>query len=149
MSASTSSDASSAAGEVVAIQAGATATFGRFLIGARQQHFVSDTKEAAGGPGDAIRAGELLLSALASCGLGLVQKAAHERGLALSAAKVDASFTRDPEDATRYAAIHLQFVLGGVDLDTARALVAAFTDACPIYNTLRRGGPIEAGVSIV
>ncbi len=91
-----------------------------------------------------MQAGELLLASLASCGLGLVQKTARERDVSLAGAEVTVSFERDPEDGTRYAAIRLAFVLDGVDLATARALVDAFTGACPIYNTLRRGGPIEA-----
>ncbi|GGC77363.1 hypothetical protein GCM10010994_39580 [Chelatococcus reniformis] len=47
-----------------------------------------------------------------------------------------------------YAYIRLRFVLGGVELATARELVGHFTGTCPIYNTLRRGGPIEAEVEV-
>ncbi len=137
-----------AAGEIVTVRARAVDTFGRFLVSARRHHFVSDARAAAGGPGDAVQAGELLLSALASCGLGLVQKTARERALPLASAEVEVSFERDPGDVTRYAAIRLRFALAGVDLASARALVEAFTGACPIYNTLRRGGPIEAEVVV-
>jgi uncharacterized OsmC-like protein len=135
-----------AAGEVVTVRAHAIKPFGRFLVSARQQHFVSDAKAASGGPGDAVQAGELLLAALASCGLGLVQKTARERELPLAFAEVEVAFERDPLDGTRYAAIRLAFALEGVDRPTAQALVEAFTSTCPIYNTLRRGGPIEATV---
>lgn len=133
-----------APGEIVTVSARGVDVFGRFLVSARHHHFVTDTKVTAGGPGDAVQAGELLLASLASCGLGLVQKTARERDVSLAGAEVTVSFERDPGDGTRYAAIRLAFVLDGVDLATARALVDAFTGACPIYNTLRRGGPIEA-----
>ena len=135
-------------GEIVSVRARGVDTFGRFLVSARQHHFVSDTKVAAGGPGDAVQAGELLLASLASCGLGLVQKTARERDVPLKGAEVEVCFERDPADGTRYAAIRLGFVLEGIDLATARLLVDAFTGACPIYNTLRRGGPIEAEVAV-
>jgi uncharacterized OsmC-like protein len=121
---------------------------GRFLIHARGLHFVSDARAAAGGPGEAIQAGELLLASLASCGLSLVQKEAGLRGVALPHAEAKVSFQRDPQDGTRYSFIRIDFVLHGVDQALGQALVDAFTGACPIYNTLRRGGPIEATVAV-
>ncbi|MDB5828698.1 MAG: hypothetical protein JWQ73_2918 [Variovorax sp.] len=135
-------------GEIVTVGARAIDTFGRFVVSARQHHFVSDTRASTGGPGEAVQAGELLLSALASCGLGLVQKGARERGATLRAAEVEVSFERDPEDKTRYTAIRLAFVLEGVAPAIAQLLLEAFTGHCPIYNTLRRGGPIEAAVTV-
>ena len=140
--------APAATGETVTVRARAIEPFGRFLVSARQHHFISDAKAAAGGPGDAVQAGELLLASLASCGLGLVQKTAREHELPLEGAEVEVSFERDPQDGTRYAAVRLAFVLEGVDLPAAQRLVDAFTGTCPIYNTLRRGGPIEATVRI-
>ncbi|WP_077000347.1 OsmC family protein [Variovorax sp. KK3] len=136
-------------GEVVSITARALDTPGRFLVDARHNHFVSDAKASAGGPGESVQAGELLLSSLASCGLALVQKEALARGLHLQRAEVEVNFERDPDDGTRYRSIRLNFGLGGVALDTAQALVDAFTGACPIYNTLRRGGPIAAQVQVL
>jgi len=136
-------------GEVVSIHARALDTQGRFLISARQNHFVSDARVSAGGPGEAVQAGELLLSSLASCGLALVQKEADVRGVRLAQAEVAVSFERDPEDCTRYRAITLDFAVRGVPQQTAQALVDAFTGACPIYNTLRRGGPIAATVRLL
>lgn len=136
-------------GEVVAIRARALDTAGRFLVSARHNHFVSDARASAGGPGEAVLAGELLLSSLASCGLALVQKEAGARGLRLPQAEVAVGFERDPQDGTRYRAITLDFALGGVPQQTAQALVDAFTGACPIYNTLRRGGPITATVRVL
>ena len=33
--------------------------------------------------------------------------------------------------------------LSGVTASQAEVLVGGFTSACPIYNTLKRGGPVE------
>lgn len=134
-------------GEVVSIIGSTLGLAGRYLISAGTNHFISDAKPSAGGPGEAVRAGELLLAALASCALALVQSQAAATGAPLAAARVEASFKRDAQDGTRYEFIRLRFALAGVDLGTARTLVAHFTDSCPIYNTLRRGGPI--GVEVV
>jgi uncharacterized OsmC-like protein len=134
-----------AVGETVSIQAAATALRGRFLLSAGRNHFVSDSRASSGGPGEAINAGELLLSSLGSCGLALIQKKAGELGVALTEAQADVSFRRDIADPTRYEFIRLAVTLGGVDEATAAELVLAFTSACPIYNTLKRGGPIEIG----
>jgi len=136
------------AGEIVAIQAQATARTGRFIISAGANHFVSDSRPHAGGPGEAVQAGQLLLSSLASCGLGLIQSAAHELGLPLASASVEAAFQRDPEDGTRYQWIDLRFVLGGVSIADAQQLLARFTDHCPIFNTLQRGGTVRAAVAV-
>ena len=132
--------------EIVHVHAETTSAPGRFLVHARDQHLVSDARTGAGGPGEAIQAGELLLAALASCGLALVQKAAREEAPLhpVSDARVDVSFERDPADGTRYRFIRLVFELEGVDQARAEALVSAFTGTCPIYNTLRRGGNVEA-----
>jgi uncharacterized OsmC-like protein len=55
---------------------------------------------------------------------------------------VSVSFKRDPNDVTRYEYIRLHIALIGPDARTAATLVKEFTDTCPIYNTLRRGGNI-------
>ena len=135
-------------GEIVTVNARTIDTFGRFLVTARQLHFVSDTKASAGGPGEAVQAGELLLSALACCALGLVQREARERNATLRAAAVEVHFERDPQDMTRYTTIRLAFMLEGVEQPLAQLLLDAFTGNCPIYNTLRRGGPIQATVTV-
>jgi uncharacterized OsmC-like protein len=134
----------SAEGEIVAIRTQATGLTGRFVVSAGHNHFVSDSRPAAGGPGEAVQAGQLLLASLTSCGLGLIQGHAAELGVALRSADVEAAFQRDTEDKTRYRWIRLVFTLGGVDADTAKRLVAHFTDTCPIFNTLQRGGSITA-----
>lgn len=139
-----SADAQLSEGEIVAIRAEATALTGRFIVSAGSNHFVSDSRPNAGGPGEAVQAGQLLLSSLASCGLGLIQSAAAQRGLPLTGASVEAAFQRDPDDGTRYSWIELKFALRGVDTPTASQLLDHFTGHCPIFNTLRRGGTVRA-----
>ncbi|MDW5443666.1 OsmC family protein [Polaromonas sp. SM01] len=138
-----------AEGEIVAIQTHATDVTGRFVVSAGRNHFVSDSRPAAGGPGEAVQAGQLLLASLTSCGLGLIQGRAAELGLPLLSADVTAAFQRDLQDKTRYQWIRLVFTLGGVDAGTAATLLAHFTDTCPIFNTLRRGGTMLAEVHTV
>ena len=138
-----------AAGEIVTITAQATGLTGRYVVSAGQNHFVSDARPNAGGPGEAVQAGQLLLSSLASCGLGLVQSRAAEMGVALHSARAEVAFQRDTTDKTRYAAIRLAFTLVGPDQATAQSLIDHFTQNCPIYNTLQRGGgQLTARVSV-
>lgn len=135
-------------GEIVGIQAVATAVTGRFIVSAGANHFVSDTRANVGGPGEAVQAGQLLLASLASCGLGLIQGRASELGWPLEGVSVEAAFQRHTEDKTRYAWIRLKFRLSRVTANEAQQLLAHFTGNCPIYNTLRRGGHVEATVEI-
>ena len=132
-----------AVGETVAITTSAIGIPGRYLVSAGRNHFISDARASAGGPGEAVTAGELLLASLGSCSLALIHKAAGERGDALTSASVDVAFRRDVTDSTRYEWIRIVAKLGGVDEAAAAALIGAFTEACPIYNTLKRGGPVE------
>jgi uncharacterized OsmC-like protein len=132
------------ADSVTTVNAVTTRTPGRFIVDANGKPFVSDTRSSIGGPGEALQAGELLLSALASCGLGLIQKHARNQGVELGEVEISATFKRHVEDPTRYEYIKLAVAFGhGVSADTGDACIAHFTENCPIYNTLRRGGPIS------
>ncbi|WP_050422393.1 OsmC family protein [Bradyrhizobium tropiciagri] len=131
------------AGETVFITSATTGLFGRYLVSAGTNHFVSDQRAAAGGPGEAITAGELLLSSLGSCSLGLIQKTAKEHGIVLREAGTEVLFQRHASDPTQYEAIRIAVRLSGVTAREAETLVGGFTSNCPIYNTLKRGGPVE------
>ncbi|MGW6080594.1 OsmC family protein, partial [Streptomyces sp. NPDC055186] len=123
-----------AAGDITSITGRTTDTQGRFLVTARTNHFVSDART---GPGEAVGAGELLLSALASCSLSNIQLHAEERGSGLTGGRAEISYQRDPQDPTRYAYLRIELLLEGVDQEEADILVGLFTGSCPIYNTLR------------
>ncbi|MEV0694257.1 OsmC family protein [Streptomyces sp. NPDC050388] len=134
-----------AAGDITSITGRTTDTQGRFLVTARTNHFVSDART---GPGEAVGAGELLLSALASCSLSNIQLHAEERGSGLTGGRAEISYQRDPQDPTRYTYLRIELLLEGVDQDEADILVGLFTGSCPIYNTLRRGGHVEVAVRV-
>ena len=100
---------------------------GRYVLDARANHLVSDSRL---GPGESIQAGELLLSALASCAMANFEANAAAEGLG----------TIDP---TRYDFTHVTITVDGVEQADADTLAARFVASCPIYNTIRRGGNIE------
>lgn len=86
----------------------------------------------------------MLLSALASCGLGLIQTYARGQSIALGEVAITAAFKRHADDSTRYDYIRLEVVFEDrIGRQTADACIKHFTDNCPIYNTLRLGGPIS------
>ena len=129
--------------EISTISTSTIGLFGRFLVSARTNHFVSDQRAAAGGPGEAATAGELLLASLGSCSLGLIQKTAVDNGIGLTAASTEVAFKRHASDPTQYEWLRIAVSLSGVAAAEAEALVGGFTSRCPIYNTLKRGGPVE------
>jgi uncharacterized OsmC-like protein len=116
---------------------------GRFIISARHVHLVGDATAARGGTGEAFVAAEFMLSALATCGLAIVSDEARKRGLKPSATLVDTSYTVDPDDNTRFRHLSMVFRFTGLSRPEADALVRAFTDRCPIYNTIARTTPTE------
>lgn len=128
-------------GSRVSGQAGET--YGRFILSSRHNHFVSDGRASQGAPGEAIFAGELLLASLVSCGLGLVHASARERGEPKPEVKLTAQFLRDTDDPTRFASLTLTYKFNAVARELADIYVNHFISKCPIYNTLKRGGPIE------
>jgi uncharacterized OsmC-like protein len=124
----------------------ADTTFGRVILSARHNHFVSDGRTSNGAPGEAIFAGELLLASLVSCGLGLVHLRAQESGAPQPDVALTAEFLRDTEDPTRFASLTLDFRFKGTPRVLAEDYVGYFTSKCPIYNTLRRGGEINVRI---
>jgi uncharacterized OsmC-like protein len=140
----TRESAQAAGGDVTAVGAVTTGVHGRFIVNANGKHFVSDVRASIGGPGEAVQAGELLLSALASCGLGLIQTYARGQSIELGEVAITAAFRRHADDPTRYDFISLEVAFEDrINHQTGDACIKHFTDNCPIYNTLRRGGPIS------
>ncbi len=125
------------------VVARATNIPGRFLVSARNVHLVGDASAARGGSGEAFVAAEFMLSALATCGLAIVTDEARKRGDTLTEASIDTTYTVDPNDTTRFRRVAMHFRFGGIGQPQADALVRAFTDACPIYNTIARTTPTE------
>ncbi|SDV50688.1 OsmC family protein [Chitinasiproducens palmae] len=121
---------------------------GRYLIEAEGNILVSDSASGREEGTVAPQPTDYLLSALAVCALGSVEKEARAQGIATPAGEARVTSERDPDDATRFASIQIDVTLENVTQDTAESLVAHFTGNCPIYNTLRRGGPIAVSVHV-
>src|SRR3954451_16162540 len=108
-----------------------TDTFVRVLCSTRDQHFVVDGPVQNGCPGEEVTPAELFLSAVASCGVELVQVIARESempaprvGVRITGAVDRARQKRD--DVTTFNSVRLDFTIGGVDQGQAAALVAKF-----------------------
>ncbi len=125
------------------VVARATDQPGRFIVSARNVHVVGDATPNRGGTGEAFVAAEFMLGALANCGLAIVCDEARKRGLAPTATSVETTYTVDPDDRTRFRRLGMHFRFAGISQPDADALVRAFTDACPIYNTIARTTPNE------
>jgi uncharacterized OsmC-like protein len=108
-----------------------TATFGRVLCGVRNHHFVIDGPEQNGCPGEEITPAELFLSAVASCGVELVQVLAKSSGIPLKGVEVKIEGRMDRSKPVRpdfslFNSVSLQFRLAGVSDPDAKELVGRF-----------------------
>jgi uncharacterized OsmC-like protein len=112
-------------------QAASTATFGRVLCSARDQHFVVDGPEWNGCPGEAVTPGELFLASVASCGVELVQTLAREDDVPLQSVGVRIAGELDPADPVRsdvtvFRSVSIDFAMTGPSAQEAEALVKRF-----------------------
>jgi len=108
-----------------------TDTFGRVLCSTRDQHFVVDGPVQNGCPGEAVTPGELFLSAVASCGVELVQVFARQEDVPLRSIAVEISGQFDLDDPVRndvtvFRSVRLAFSLEGPSEQQAEALVKRF-----------------------
>ncbi|MGW0042565.1 OsmC family protein [Rhodococcus sp. NPDC003348] len=117
---------------------------GRFVVDARTNHLVTDSRL---GPGESIQAGELLLSALVSCAMANFEANARELGLPVTGITVDAEHARGSVDPTRYDFTRITITVQGADRAAADSLAERFVATCPIYNTIRRGSGIDLAVA--
>jgi uncharacterized OsmC-like protein len=76
--------------------------------------------------------------------LGLIQTYARSQTIELGEVSITTTFRRHADDPTRYEYIKLVVALeDSISRQSGEACINHFTDNCPIYNTLRRGGPIS------
>lgn len=122
---------------------------GRALLTARGQHFVADSPPPLGGPNEAPNPAELLLGALASCGVFICERAAQEMGIPLEAVSVTVAGEFDPRGMCgepvdpRFQAFRVRLALEGPDAAQREALVKAFQSRCPVYTTFSRAASVE------
>ncbi len=112
-------------------RAASTDTFGRVLCSARNHHFVIDGPEQNGCPGEEVTPAELFLSAVASCGVELVQVLAKSAGIPLKGIDVTIQGLMDRSrpvrsDVSLFNSVSLRFQMKGVTDDDAKQLVEKF-----------------------
>lgn len=115
--------------------------FGRVLCVARSHHLVVDGPTYNGCPGEAITPGELFLSAVAACGVELIEVIAKELGVAVTSVEVEIEGRVDPanpvrSDLTVFNWVRLRVTVGGVSEEQASDLVARFQRRCPLYGSV-------------
>jgi uncharacterized OsmC-like protein len=112
-------------------EAQSTETFGRVLCSARNHHFVIDGPVQNGCPGEAVTPPEAFLTAVAACGVELLEVIARELGWPIPSARVriegmvDRSRPVRP-DVTLFNRVRIQFSISGVTRDQATDLVERF-----------------------
>lgn len=121
---------------------------GRFLLSAGPRHMVVDRGAPAGGPGEAFGPRELLVGALATCTLTLVEGIAAERGIEFTGMATDVEVEQVP-GAPRFAAIRIATRFTGISAARADELGAAFRAGCPIYAALSADVPVSMTVEVV
>ena len=112
-------------------RAASTAVFGRVMCSVRSHHFVVDGPEQNGCPGEEVTPGELFLSAVASCGVELIQVLAKSDGVPLRGVEVEITGTMDRSNPVRsdvslFNSVRLRFQLQGVTDEDGRKLVEKF-----------------------
>jgi uncharacterized OsmC-like protein len=112
-------------------QAVSTDVFGRVLCQVRNHHFVIDGPVQNGCPGEEVTPAEAFLSAIASCGVELVQVLAKSAGIPLQGVEVNIGGTMDRSkpvrpDVSLFNSVQLHFQLKGVGDRDAKQLVETF-----------------------
>jgi len=113
------------------VHAASTDTFGRVLTSARNHHFVVDGPVQNGCPCEAITPAEVFLSAVACCGVELVQVLAKSKDIPLGGIAVDIEGTFDRSrsvrpDVTLFNSVCLRFRMKGITEQQGRLLVEGF-----------------------
>lgn len=123
------------------VDAQTTDTFGRVLCSARQHHYIVDGPVQNGCPGEATTPAEHFLTAVAACGVELVQVIARDENVTVGKITLGVDGVVDRgnqkrEGVTTFNSIHLAFTIAGTDKATAARLVDGFKRRCPIYGTM-------------
>ncbi|HEX2717937.1 MAG TPA: OsmC family protein [Gemmatimonadaceae bacterium] len=113
------------------VSAETTATFGRILASARDQHFVVDGPVQNGCPGEAPTPPEIFLGGVACCGAELIQVIARDEGIPVTRVAVRARGMVDRgnqprSDVTIFSSVALDIAITGADGPRAAALVEGF-----------------------
>ena len=123
------------------ISAQSTPIFGRVLCSARNHHFIVDGPVQNGCPGEELTPPELLLTAVASCGVELIHVIAKEEGKKVGTVEIRIHGVVDRgnqkrQDVTTFTRMELDFLFTGTDSVTANALADGFKRRCPIFGSM-------------
>jgi uncharacterized OsmC-like protein len=113
------------------VAARSTDVFGRVLCGVRDHHFVIDGPVQNGAPGEEVTPVEAFLSAVAACGVELIQAIARSQQIPLRSVSVKIHGVLDRAhqrrtDVRTLNSVELDFTFGGVDGAQAAVLVERF-----------------------
>lgn len=112
-------------------RAASTDVFGRVMCTVRDRHFIIDGPKHNGCPGEEVTPAEMFLSAVASCGVELVQVLAKDASIPLRGIEVEINGSMDRSkpvrpDVTLFNSVQLRFQMKGVSDKQARQLVESF-----------------------
>jgi uncharacterized OsmC-like protein len=112
-------------------RAASTETFGRVLCSVRNHHFVIDGPEQNGCPGEEVTPAEMFLSAVASCGVELIQVLAKSSNIPVPGIAVEIQGLMDRSkpvrsDVSLFNSVSLRFHMQGVSDGAAKQLVEKF-----------------------
>ena len=112
-------------------RAASTDVFGRVMCQVRDHHFVIDGPKHNGCPGEEVTPAEMFLTAVASCGVELVQVLAKDAAIPLQGIEVAIHGSIDRSrpvrpDVTLFNAVQLHFQVKGVTDHGARQLIETF-----------------------
>ena len=113
------------------VAARTTDVFGRVLCNARTHHFIVDGPVQNGCPGEELTPPELFLSAVAACGVELVQVIARDSSVQIGPVSVAVHGIVDRSrqaraDVTLFNSVRMDFTVHGADGATAATLVEGF-----------------------
>ena len=114
-----------------AVRARSTDTHGRVLCNVRNHYFIVDGPVQNGAPGEEVTPAELFLTAIAACGVELVQAFAKADAVPLRAIDVDIAGTLDRSKPVRadlsvLNSVQIRFNLAGVSAAQGTALIDRF-----------------------
>ncbi len=136
------------------VTADTTATPGRVLCSVRNHHVIIDGPVQNGFPGEEMTPPEQFLSAVAACGVELVQMLAIKQELPPPniSVKIHAILDRaNPvrQDYTVFNHVQVDCHLRGVTQELADELVEGFTRRCPLFGSVRVSCPdVKVSVTV-
>ena len=122
---------------------------GRAIVTARGNHFIVDSVPPIEGPNEELNPLDMMLGALATCGIFVAEHAAHELDIPLRDVQATVEGDLDPSGVAgsgtdpRLQVIRVHLNLAGANGEQMGQLVENFTTRCPIYTTLSRGTEIK------